>query len=171
MKKIIFLAIMAFILISSTAYSGDVDLVRDGVLYGHESTTVGKALEASFFDWEWIEYKSDKGQRIVEFNGRITSGLHRDFIEMINGELTIVELFALAETYGYILPQELDEPKRRQEAINWAFSKIWQEGTDFTAQFAILVNPEGGSKYFEVSNMEVAGQKVDQNTMLDLIYK
>ena len=50
----------------------DVDVVKDGVLKGYKSTTVGKAFDGTFQSATWKSFETPKGATIVEFNGTIT---------------------------------------------------------------------------------------------------
>jgi len=57
---------------AATASSREaVDVVRNGVLGGYESTTVGKAFEGTFQDAKWTSFETAKGVTIVQFDGTI----------------------------------------------------------------------------------------------------
>ena len=51
----------------------DVKTVRNGVLKGYNSTTVGKAFEGTFRDTKWTTFETPKGVTVVEFNGTINA--------------------------------------------------------------------------------------------------
>jgi len=54
-----------------------VTAVRDGVLESHNTTTVGKAFEATFTDCKWESNISDKGVHFVEFTGRLKPDMYK----------------------------------------------------------------------------------------------
>src|SRR6202049_3358634 len=49
--------------------SSVIQVVRDGVLPGHDSTTVGKAFEGTLQNPKWSSFETAKGANIVEFKG------------------------------------------------------------------------------------------------------
>jgi hypothetical protein len=53
--------------------SDDLNTVRDGVLNGFNTTTVGKAFDATFPDGKWTSLVSPKGVSVVEFSGTVTA--------------------------------------------------------------------------------------------------
>ena len=53
--------------------SGDVGTVKDGMLNGYQTTTIGKAFDSSFGSTSWESKKSDKGVAFVEFSGDVDS--------------------------------------------------------------------------------------------------
>jgi len=173
MKKIVIVLMVLLVGCSEAKTETDINMVRSGVLHGYETTTIGKAFEASFFAWEWTEFEDDKGRRIVEFNGKLTTAIHDAFKAWAIENLSGPELFELASAYGHQLPPELDDLNRLPEAIDWALETVWQDGTDFTAQFAILVNPGiMGRTRFDIVGMEVAFKPMtDHGLMLSWIYQ
>lgn len=64
-------------------WGGSVALVRDGYMTGYSSTTLGKALAASFDNVEWQTFTSDKGATVVKFTARINASLHANAIEQL----------------------------------------------------------------------------------------
>lgn len=55
-----------------TAHRGpEVEVVRNGILTGYNTTTVGKAFEGTFQNPKWTSFVSPKGVTVVEFNGTI----------------------------------------------------------------------------------------------------
>ncbi|MEN5084022.1 GYF domain-containing protein [Bosea sp. TWI1241] len=65
------------------SWGGSVALVRDGYMTGYSSTTIGKALAASFDNAEWQSFTSDKGATVVKFTGNINASLHANAIEQL----------------------------------------------------------------------------------------
>jgi hypothetical protein len=51
------------------ALHSDIDVVKDGVLADHNTTTVGKALEGTFQNPKWTSFETPKKEVVVEFNG------------------------------------------------------------------------------------------------------
>ena len=56
----------------STAKSTAIDVVKNGILTGYDSTTVGKAFEGTFQAAKWTSFVSPKGATIVQFDGTVT---------------------------------------------------------------------------------------------------
>jgi len=50
--------------------------VRDGHMTAYPTTTVGKAFAGNFDEGQWRSFTTSKGQRIVEFTGKINAALH-----------------------------------------------------------------------------------------------
>jgi hypothetical protein len=53
------------------ATDSDVNIVRNGVLKAHNTTTVGKAFEGTFQNAKWTSFETPKGATVVEFNGKV----------------------------------------------------------------------------------------------------
>ena len=53
--------------------------VRGGILSApYNTTTIGKAFEATFTNWKWESKESDKGARFVEFTGRLKPDAYKE---------------------------------------------------------------------------------------------
>jgi len=53
--------------------------VRNGVLAApYNTTTIGKAFEATFTNWKWESKESDKGARFVEFTGSLKPDAYKE---------------------------------------------------------------------------------------------
>lgn len=89
-------------------WGGSVALVRDGYMTGYSSTTIGKALAASFDNAEWQAFTSDKGATVVKFTGRINASLHANAIEQlmrpVNEAATENDINARYGSYDTLLP-------------------------------------------------------------------
>lgn len=89
-------------------WGSSVALVRDGYMSGYSSTTIGKALAASFDDAEWQAFTSDKGATVVRFTGRINASLHANAIEQlmrpVNEVATENDVNARYGSYDTLLP-------------------------------------------------------------------
>jgi len=55
--------------------STPIDIVKNGMLAGYDSTTVGKAFDGTFQEPKWSTFETPKGQTIVQFNGTIKMSL------------------------------------------------------------------------------------------------
>jgi hypothetical protein len=63
-----------------------VSLVRKGVLNApYNTTTVGQAFEATFTDCKWNSNTSAKGERFVEFTGRLKPEMYKDTFDSTVG--------------------------------------------------------------------------------------
>ncbi|BCB18314.1 hypothetical protein OCUBac02_12080 [Bosea sp. ANAM02] len=87
---------------------GSVALVRDGYMTGYSSTTIGKALAASFDHAEWQSFTSDKGATVVKFTGKINASLHANAIEQlmrpVNEAATDNDINTRYGSYDTLLP-------------------------------------------------------------------
>ncbi len=50
----------------------EVEVVRNGVLTGYNSTTVGKAFEGTFQNAKWSSFETPKGATVVQFDGTVS---------------------------------------------------------------------------------------------------
>ncbi len=75
MKPVAICLFLVFGLISGCG-SSDVSLVKKGTMNGYETTTIGNAFDTSFDNPTWEEFQGEKGERVVQFTGNITQGLH-----------------------------------------------------------------------------------------------
>lgn len=64
-------------------FQNDVDVVKGGSMEGYPTTTVGAAFGASFNTPKWQAFKGDKGERVVEFSGKISQTLHDSYVKNI----------------------------------------------------------------------------------------
>jgi hypothetical protein len=55
----------------SSSVSSDVDVVKNGVLANHNTTTVGKAIEGTFQDPKWTSFQTPKQEVVVQFDGTV----------------------------------------------------------------------------------------------------
>lgn len=94
--------------LSLPGWGSSVALVRDGYMTGYSSTSIGKALAASFDNAEWQTFTSDKGATVVKFTGRINASLHETAIEQlmrpVNEAATENDINARYGSYDTLLP-------------------------------------------------------------------
>jgi len=67
--------------------NSDVSLVKKGTMNGYETTTIGKAFETSFDNPKWEGFKGQKGERVVQFTGKISKNLHHYVTDEVKQEL------------------------------------------------------------------------------------
>jgi hypothetical protein len=65
----------------------EVQMVKDGVMLDYPTTTIGRAFEAGFDEPSWQLLETEKGERIVQFDGRISESLHRSFADNLESQL------------------------------------------------------------------------------------
>lgn len=75
MNKVGSLIFVFFCIINSMGCS-DASIVKNGHTENFPNTTIGKAFEASFDDPKWQVIETKKGQKIVQFSGKISQSLH-----------------------------------------------------------------------------------------------
>ncbi|MHB1156631.1 MAG: MJ0042-type zinc finger domain-containing protein [Phycisphaerales bacterium] len=59
-----------------TRDNADVALVKNGTMPQYGTAIIGKAFEVSFTDGHWEAFETKKGQRVVQFTGRIGEEIH-----------------------------------------------------------------------------------------------
>lgn len=136
---------------------GDIDVVKDGVMGGYQTTTVGAAFDASFDNPQWSEFKGEKGERVVEFTGRIRKNVLLDLIGHPANTPRIQNDYAKAV---------LSEPEYQQfyegasgegttpvnEVYNILFDIALEKICEREAAFQWIVTPDG--KRFSLSYMD-----------------
>lgn len=58
-------------------------LVRDGHMTAYPSTTVGRAFAGNFDEGIWRSFTTPKGQKVVEFTGKINAALHQNAVTLL----------------------------------------------------------------------------------------
>ena len=168
MKHFAWLSLVLSAMVILGCGKSDLDMVKDGVLKGYDTTTVGKAFDSSFNNADWKNFKTDKGERIVEFNGKTSQRFHDSFVSWANQNMSPKQLFELVYALGYEFPQKQNQMSY-EDLIKWALDTVWPPGTAFNAQFAILAGDSGAMK---IIYMQIADQVVkDYNMMLGIIYQ
>jgi hypothetical protein len=64
-------------------WSDPVALVRDGHMTAYPSTTVGKAFAGNFDEGTWRSFTTPRGQKVVEFTGKINAALHANAVTLL----------------------------------------------------------------------------------------
>ena len=148
----------------------DIEAVKGGTMNEHETTTIGQAFEGSFTGCQWKEFQTEKGQRVVEFNGKVGQGLHDSMATYIKENHSIEEIFQLAMLRQYQFPDELDNLKGLPKAIDGFLDTLWVPGTDFKTQWVVLTGDSGG---IQINHMGLDGEKItaDQyDLILNLVF-
>jgi hypothetical protein len=70
-------------LFNMIGWGDPVALVRDGHMTAYPSTTVGKAFAGNFDDGQWRGFTTPKGQKVVEFTGKINAALHQNAVTLL----------------------------------------------------------------------------------------
>jgi len=55
-----------------------ISAVRQGTMAGHDTTTIGKAFEATFRNPQWQSGETSKGARFVEFTGMLPEEVYKE---------------------------------------------------------------------------------------------
>lgn len=95
-KLLVTVFLFAFGLLAAYGNS-DVSLVKDGTMNGYETTTIGKAFEASFDDTKWEGFEGKKGERVVQFTGKISKDLHNSVTDEVRQQLKGLEYFEASQ--------------------------------------------------------------------------
>jgi hypothetical protein len=187
MKLKMFPFIISVILIvsgtASIAYgSRDVLMIKSSVLKSHQSTTIGKAFDASFDEPKWEQFEGRKGERVVQFTGKISTALHDTVATVIKKNLSkfVTDPHSLPVSLDsindqlYNIGQEVKKShpkaglKKRNRLIIEEYTKsAWAVGTPVTVKF--IVTPNGRS--FRLVHMDSkAWEGMKYSQILDMIY-
>lgn len=73
LKLFVFAALLILVtaLIAGCGHDKYVKVVREGSFSSYPNVKIGDAFDQFFADEEWKSFESDKGQRIVDFKGRL----------------------------------------------------------------------------------------------------
>lgn len=176
-----FLSVFWVITVFTIVGCGDsaVKMIKNGTMQGYETTTIGKAFDASFEKPTWRSFETDKGEKIVEFSGIITQKLHdtaiaylyRDF-DLNNG---ISVLYALSAINNIVPQDEILEiaktidkgEKSKERALVLAVQELsWEVGSPVIVQWAILADGET----FQLVAIEGFRYTPDASMIIDIIY-
>ena len=155
MRKGTFFVLLLAMFVLGGCTGGDVSLVQDGTMNGYESTTIGKAFEASFDSPKWETFETDKGARVVQFTGKVSKAMHDSYrqelmndydsreqakgiaVHTVNTIFGPDKLEALIASYS---GQGYDDPQRA--AIAHAFEEVatWKAGAPVLFQWTINTN-------------------------------
>ena len=166
--------------------NSDLNFVKNGTMNGYETTTVGKAFDASFDEIKWEAFESKKGEKVVQFAGRISEALHKSASKIIAADLAIgvndtnVQLqsyLVVCRLIGYERATEIakqlgfEPDETNEEIINAVFNdfliNFWKQETPVTVQW--IITPDG--KGFNLSNMSSnAWEGMEFSNILTIIY-
>lgn len=128
----IFVCLSGLVLSGCGNGNSDVTFVKDGTMTGYETTTVGKAFEASFDNPKWEGFEGEKGERVVQFSGTISQGLHDSVIAEITDQLSALEGGGSPEQ------QMVQQQAKFQFQINFLQSAVEKMGGENSAYFQEL---------------------------------
>ena len=166
--------------------NSDVNFVKNGTMNGYETTTISKAFDASFDETKWEVFESKKGEKVVQFAGKISEDLHKSASRIIAADLEIgtkdetVQLGSYLvvcrligyERVGEIAKQlgiETDETNEQimSAVFNDFLTNFWKQGTPVTVQW--IITPDG--KGFNLSHMSSnAWEGMEFSKILTIIY-
>lgn len=178
MRKRTLFALLLALFVLAGCTGGDVSLVQDGTMNGYESTTIGKAFEASFDSPKWEAFETDKGQRVVEFTGKVTKAMHdrcrQEILDayeqpqtqpyMVHSARTMLGEENFEKLISSYADQGYDNPERAAVAHAHEGWNVWKVGTP--VRFQWTVNTDG--KTFRLTYLESEAWKTGNNTALDL---
>ena len=168
LNRILCLMFAAAVLAGCTG--SDVDIVKEGVMGGYQTTTVGAAFDASFDNPKWSEFKGEKGERVVEFTGLIKKPVLLNLTELDAGRS---QPFQLA-MYGKFV---LTEPEYQQvyegasqggtvpekQVAEILFEAACDKIAGSPAVFQWIVTPDGKSFSLSYVDAEAWGCYVGKN--------
>lgn len=66
--------------------TGNVALVKNGSFNDYQQNTIGRAFDYAFDEPEWSEFQTERGERIVQFDGKISEKLHNSVVGNIQDQ-------------------------------------------------------------------------------------
>jgi hypothetical protein len=166
--------------------NSDINFVKKGTMNSYETTTIGKAFDASFDETKWEVFESKKGEKVVQFVGKISEDLHKSASRIIAADLGIgskdetVQLgsyLVVCRLIGYERVDEIakqlgiETDETNEQIMNAVFNDLltnfWKQGTPVTVQW--IITPDG--KGFNLSHMSsTAWEGMEFSKILTLIY-
>lgn len=100
MKRLSLLALLASCLLPSllNGCGSDIDTVKKSFWANDKTVTYGTAFSAAFGNGSWSEVQAGKEEKLVQFTGTITPGLHEYAVGKLNTSETRI-VFSLACNY------------------------------------------------------------------------
>jgi len=151
--------------------NSDINSIKNETMNGYETTTIGKAFDASFDETKWEAFESKKGKKVVQFAGKISEDLHKSASRIIAADLGIgvkdeIAQYGSYEAYlvvcrviSYERAAEIakqlgfDPDETNEQMMNAVFNdfltNFWKQGTPVTVQW--IITPDG--KGFNLSHM------------------
>lgn len=146
--------------------SAEVALVKSSTMPKYGTAKIGKAFGVLFSEGRWKSFESDKGQRVVQFAGKVTERLHRDTVRWFLNNPQPPGL----DAYGMMMSMSPEGRKKlygdmnaRPEDSDYQFDA---ETGDFprlcpvgsTATFQWQLEPDG--KLFRLSSIHSTAWKI-----------
>lgn len=163
MKKILLFCSIAGLVLMTSCFQNDISKVKKSLFPGNDSVRIGKILDTSLDDPEWIRFESDKGQNVVQCSGNISEALHDravfyltektmvDVMESLSGDNPFamigftmgIEKFmrSLGTDVDKKLGQKLEELEVPEDAVSLAAlylmldQKVWLSGESVQIQW------------------------------------
>ncbi|MBI9080603.1 MAG: hypothetical protein JEY79_12800 [Pseudodesulfovibrio sp.] len=147
-RTALLLALSAMILAGCTG--SDIDIVKEGVMGGYQTTTVGAAFDASFDNPQWSEIQGEKGERVVEFTGKIRKEVLLDLLGNVVNEPHIQDSYAKAvlsepEYQQFYEGASGEGATPKNEVYNILFNIALDKICQNEAAFQWIVTPDGKS--------------------------
>ena len=154
-------------------------VVKNSTLNYYPSTTIGKAFDASFDETQWLYYENRKGEKIVEFNGKISQDLHDSAIKVfVNNEGAIEDVIHIAiarlgDTKVNAIAKKHNSRSKARAAVVEAWLKIegsnflWPPGTPVKVLWAFSSDE---TSFFIKSFESDAWSELHLKDVLDTIY-
>ena len=166
--------------------NSDINSIKNETMNGYETTTIGKAFDASFDETKWEAFESKKGEKVVQFAGKISEDLHKSASRIIAADLGMGTKDETAQLRSYLVVCRLIgyerageiakqlgfEPDETNEQImnavfNDFLTNFWKQGTLVTVQW--IITPDG--KSFNLSHMSSnAWEGMEFSNILAIIY-
>lgn len=133
---VIVVIIIGYIIYTVTHSSLSVNDVRDGILYGYKSETIGEALEDYFSDCSWDSFVADSDETIdvVEFVGYDASGrkFKMQFIHNYSDDNADIDEF---EIYGCWIDGDVLGENEQSQLIYCIYNDMDRYSNDYTYDY------------------------------------
>jgi hypothetical protein len=112
--------------------NSDINSIKNETMNGYETTTIGKAFDASFDETKWEAFESKKGEKVVQFTGKISETNEQIMNAVFNDFLTNFWKQGTSVTVQWIIT-----PDGKGFNLSHMSSNAW-EGMEFSKILAII---------------------------------
>lgn len=154
MRKLIPLILLLLVL--AGCKQNDATMLQESTMDDYPSLTIGKAFNGTFTDAKWDAFKTDKGRRIVQFDGMVSQATHDSYRQSLMSEYdTPASRSVVAGVAQHLMgykkfrsliksfsEQGYDNPERAAVVEALEGWNIWKVGTPVVFQWTIAADGE-----------------------------
>lgn len=151
-----FIPLILLLLVLAGCKQDDATMLQESTMDEYPSLTIGKAFDGTFTDAKWQAFKTEKGRRIVQFDGKVSQATHNSYRQTLMSEYDIPAsrgvVVRLAQhlmgtkKYRKLIQsyseQGYDNPERAAVVEAFEGWNIWKAGTPVVFQWTIAADGE-----------------------------